>query len=60
MFANTKSVHKFQAIKKRALRFMLNDYKNSNEDLSKRLEKSNMNLQRTITLCTEVSKLSTI
>ena len=44
MFANTKFVHKFQAIKKRALRFMLNDYANTNEDLSKRLEKSSMNL----------------
>ena len=33
MLTNAKSVHKIEAIQKEALRFMLNDYESSNEDL---------------------------
>ena len=36
MLTNAKSVHKIEAIQKRALRFMLNDYESSYEDLLKK------------------------
>ena len=36
MWTNAKSVHKIEAIQKRALRFMVNDYESSYEDLLKK------------------------
>ena len=36
MLTNAKSVHKIEAIQKRALRFMLNDYESSYKDLLKK------------------------
>ena len=56
MLANAKSVHKIEAIKKRALRFMLNDYKNYYEDLLKKSGNPNMDLKRTRSLCIEIYK----
>ena len=38
MLTHTKRVHKIEAIQKRALRFMLNDYEISFEDLLKSQE----------------------
>ena len=51
MLTNAKSVYKIEAIQKRALRFMLNDYESSYEDLLKKSGNPSMNL-----LCTEIYK----
>ena len=56
MLANAKSVHKIEAIQKRALRFMFNDYESSYEDLLKKSGKPSMNLRRTRSLCMEIYK----
>lgn len=56
MLANAKSVHEIEAIQKRALCFMLNDYESSHEDLLKRSRKLNMNLERARTLCIGINK----
>ena len=44
MLTNAKSIHKIEAIQKRAMRFMLNDYESSYENLLKKSENPNMNL----------------
>ena len=49
MLANTKSEKKIEAIQKRALRFMLNDYEISCEDLLKWSGKPGMNIRATST-----------
>ena len=51
---NMKSVHKIDNIYKRTLRFMLNDYESSYEDLLKRSRNPSMNLRRTRSLCIEI------
>lgn len=56
MLANAKSVHEIEAIQKRALCFMLNDYESAHEDLLKRSRKLNMNLERARTLCIGINK----
>ena len=56
MLTNPKSVHKIEAIQKRALRFMLNDYESSYEDLLKKSGNPSMNLRRTRSLCIEIYK----
>ena len=53
---NAKSVHKIEAIQKMALRFMLNDYRSSFEDLLKKSGNTSMNLRRTRSLCIEIYK----
>ena len=45
-----------EAIQKRALRFMLNDYERSYEDLLKKPGNPIMNLRRTRPLCIEIYK----
>ena len=54
MLTNPKSVHKIEAIQKRALRFMLNDYESSYEDLLKKSGNPSMNLKRTRSLSIEI------
>ena len=44
MLTNAKSVHKIEAIQKRALRFMLNDYESSCKDLLQKSGNPSMNL----------------
>ena len=56
MLTNAKFVHKIEAIQKRALRFMLNDYESSYEDLLKKSGNASMNLRRTRSLCIEIYK----
>ena len=56
MLANAKSLHKIETIPKRALRFMLNDYESSYEDLLKNSGNPSMNLRRTRSLCKEIYK----
>ena len=53
---NAKSVHKTEAIQKRALHFMLNDYASSYEDLLKKSGNPSLNLRRTRSLCIEIYK----
>ena len=57
MFSHKKSLNKIERLHKRALRFLLNDYENSYEELLKKSEKCNMNLQRIKFLCIEYIKL---
>ena len=57
MLTNAKSVHKIEAIQKRVLRFMLNDYESSSEDLLKKSGNLSMNLRRTRLLCREIYKI---
>ena len=56
MLTNAKFVHKIEAIQKMALRFMLNDYGSSFEDLLKKSGNPSMNLRRTRSLCIEIYK----
>ena len=45
-----------EAIQERVLRFMLNDYESSYEDLFKKSGNPSMNLRRTRSLCIEIYK----
>ena len=56
MLTSTKSLHKMEAIQERVLRFMLNDYESSYEDLFKKSGNPSMNLRRTRSLCIEIYK----
>ena len=56
MLRNTKSAYKIEAIQKRALRFMLNNYESSYEDLLKKPGNPSMNLRRIRSLCIEIYK----
>ena len=56
MLTNAKSVHKIEAILKRAFRFMLNDYESSYEDSLKKSGNPGMNLRRTSSLCIVIYK----
>ena len=53
---DVKSIHKIEIIQKRALRFMLNDFESSYEDLLKKSRNPSMNLRRTGSLCIEIYK----
>ena len=55
MLTNAKSVHKIEA-QERALRFMLNGYESSYEDLLKKSGNPSMNLRRTRSLCIKIYK----
>ena len=57
MFSHKKSLNKIEGLHKRALRFLLNDYENSYEELLEKSEKCNMNLQQIRFLCIEYIKL---
>ena len=57
MLTSAKSVHKIEAIPKRALRFLLNDYESSYKDLLKKSENPSMNLRTTRSLCIEIYKI---
>ena len=59
MLTNAKSVHKIESIQKSALRFMLNDYESSYEDLLKKSGNPSMKLRRTGSLCIEIYKIIT-
>ena len=56
MFSHKKSLDKIESLHKRALRFPLNDYENSYEELLEKSEKCNMSLQRMKFLCIEIYK----
>ena len=54
MLTNAKSVHKIEAIQKRALHFKINDYETSYKNLLKKSGNRSMNLRRTRSLCIEM------
>ena len=56
MLTNANSIHKIEAIQQRFLRFVLNHYKSSYEDLLNKSGKPTMNLRKTRSLCIELYK----
>ena len=54
MFWHKKSLNKIESLQKRAPRFLLNDYENSQEQLLEKSGKFNMNLRRIRFLCIEI------
>ena len=52
-----KSQNEIESLHKRTLRFLLNDYENSYEQLLEKSGKSNMNLPRMRFLCIEIYKV---
>ena len=56
MLTNAKSVHKIEAIQKRALHFKINDYETSYKNLLKKSGNRSMNLRRTRSLNIEIYK----
>ena len=56
MFSNKKSLDKIESLRKRALRFLLNDYVSSYEQLLEKSGKCNINIQRLRFLCIEIYK----
>ena len=54
MFSHKKSLDKIESLHERALRFLLNDYENSYEELLEKSRKCNMSLQRIRFLCIEI------
>ena len=56
MFSHKKSLNKIESLHKRALRFLLNDYENSYEELLEKSGKCNMNLRRIRFLSIEIYK----
>ena len=56
MFSHKMSLNKIESLHKRALRFLLNDYENSYEQLLGKSGKSNMNLYQIRFLCIEIYK----
>ena len=56
MLTNANSIHKIEAIQQRFLRFVLNHYKSSYEDLLNKSGKPTVNLRKTRSLCIELYK----
>ena len=57
MFSHKKSLNKIESLHKRALRFLLNDYENSNEKMLEKSGKCNMNLRQIRFLRIEIYKV---
>ena len=55
-FTSAQSLNKIENLQKRALRFLLNDYDSTYEDLLEKSGYPNMNLRRKKTLCIEIYK----
>ena len=55
-FSSAQSLNKIANLKKRALRFLLNDYDSIYENLLKKSDDANINLRRQRTLCKEIHK----
>ena len=56
MFANAKSLKKVEALQKRALRFLYDDYNSPSEEILKKSGKFCMELNRLRYLCIEIYK----
>ena len=57
-FSSLQSLNKFKNLQKKALRFLLDDYDSTSEDLLEKSGYPNMNLRRQRTLCLEIYKLN--
>ena len=57
MLSHKKSLDKIESLHKRALRFLLNDYVSSYEQLLEKSGKCNMNIRRLKCLCIEIYKI---
>ena len=57
VFSHKKSLNKIESLHKQALKFLLNDYENSYEQLLEKSGKPNMNLRRIIFLCIPINKI---
>ena len=55
-FSSAQSLNKIEKLQKRALRFLLNDYDSTYEDLLEKSSYPNMDLRRQGTLCIEIYK----
>ena len=55
-FSSAQSLNKIENLQKRALRFLLNDYSSTYENLLEKSGYPNMNLGRYRTLCIEIYK----
>ena len=60
MLSHKKSLNKIESLHKRALRFLLNDYENSYEELLEKSGKCNMNLRRIRFLCSGIYKINSL
>ena len=58
MLSHKKSLDKIESLHKRTLRFLLNDYVSSYEQLLEKSGKCNMNIRQLIFLCIELCKLN--
>ena len=56
MLSHKKSLDKIESLNKRALRFLLNDYVSSYEQLLEKSGKCNMNIRQLRFLCIEIYK----
>ena len=56
-FSSAQSLNKIENLQKRALRFLLNDYDSTCEDLLEKSGYPNMNLRRQRTMCIEIYKI---
>ena len=56
MFSHKKLLNKIESLHKRALRFPLNHYEKTYEELTEKSGKCNMNLRRIRFLCIEIYK----
>ena len=56
MLSYKKSLHKIESLHERALRFLLNDYVSSYEQLLEKSGKCNINICRLRSLCIEIYK----
>ena len=56
MLSHKKSLDKIESLHKRALRFLLNDYVSSYEQLLEKSGKCNMKMRRLRCLCVEIYK----
>ena len=56
MFSSAKSLNRIENMQKRALRFLLDDYESTYEQLLNKASRSSTNINRLKTLCVEIYK----
>ena len=56
MFSSAKSLNRIENLQKRALRFLLNDYESTYEQLLNKAGRSSISINRLRTLCAEIYK----
>ena len=56
MFLSAKSLNRIENLQERALRFLLDDYESTYEQLLNKAGRSSMSINRLRTLCVEICK----